>query len=121
MAALLFIDGVEMPPPVSYSVPMQDLDSSDTYRNESGVLIRNRVRQGIAKIEAEWRANALDANILLGAIRPSKVSVMFYDPEISDYKTTNMYVGDRSCNLNAYFGIGGEVNLWSIKFNLIEY
>ena len=40
--ALITIDSIEMPTPNQYSIPMQDLDSSDSSRSESGVLIRNR-------------------------------------------------------------------------------
>ena len=49
---ILVIDGVALPTPNEYKVQLNDLDSSDTGRTEDGVMMRNRVREGIAKISA---------------------------------------------------------------------
>ena len=49
---ILLIDGVALPAPNEYKVQLSDLDSSDTGRTEDGVMLRNRVREGIAKISA---------------------------------------------------------------------
>ena len=47
---ILTIGGVTLPAPNEYKVQLNDLDSSDTGRTEDGVMMRNRVREGIAKI-----------------------------------------------------------------------
>ena len=46
---ILTIDGAVMPTPDSYKVQLSDLDSSGTGRTEDGVLVRERVRGGVAK------------------------------------------------------------------------
>ena len=46
---ILTIGGVTLPAPNEYKVQLNDLDSSDTGRTEDGVMMRNRVREGIAR------------------------------------------------------------------------
>ncbi len=53
---ILNIDGTALPAPSEYKVQLSDLDSSGTGRTEDGVMMRNRVREGIAKISASWAA-----------------------------------------------------------------
>ena len=47
---ILNIDGTALPAPSAYKVQLSDLDSSGTGRTEDGVLVRERVRGGVAKI-----------------------------------------------------------------------
>ena len=53
---ILNIDGTALPAPSAYKVQLSDLDSSGTGRTEDGVLVRERVRGGVAKISAGWAA-----------------------------------------------------------------
>lgn len=119
--ALLVIDGVEMPAPSELKVPESDLDSQDTTRNELGILQRDRVRQGIRKIECAWKAlTAEDASILLKAVKPKSVLVTYPDPEENLMVTRKMYVGDRSSELILYRQSTNEYR-WKISFNLTEF
>lgn len=119
--ALIKIDGVDMPDPYQYTVPMGDLDSSDSAHSESGIRFRNRIRQGITRLELGWRINGEDAATLLAAIEPSMVNVEYLDPRMG-IKTANMSVEDRSCSLlNLKSSDDPNENLWEIGFNLVEY
>lgn len=119
--ALLIIDGVEMPAPSELKVPESDLDSSDTTRNELGHLQRDRVRQGIRKIECSWKALISEnASLLLKAVKPISVMVTYPDPEENLMVTKKMYVGDRSSELVLYKQSTNEYR-WNISFNLTEY
>ena len=53
---ILVIDGVALPTPNEYKVQLSDLDSSGTGRTEDGILVRERVRGGVAKISVSWAA-----------------------------------------------------------------
>lgn len=120
--ALLTIGGVEMPAPYQYSIPMQDVMSSDSAYSESGHCIRNRVRQGVCRLELAWRVGGSDAATLLSAIKPDKVSVKYYDPRTGALTEEDMYVEDRSCALIRYKGDDNQdANLWEIAFNLVQY
>ena len=45
---ILNIDGTALPAPSAYKVQLSDLDSSGTGRTEDGILVRERVRGGVA-------------------------------------------------------------------------
>lgn len=116
----LKIDGVDMPTPSSFKVPESDLDSSDTSRNELGYLQRDRVRQGLRKIECSWSALAVDdASLLLKAVKPASILATYPDPEEGAVVTKTMYVGDRTSEMVIYRATGEH--RWNISFNLTEY
>lgn len=79
---LIEIDDVLMPAPLTYEIPLDDLDSSDASQSESGVQIRNRVRAFVRKINLSWRVSGADATTVLLASKPNKVKVKFFDPTI---------------------------------------
>ncbi len=115
---MIKINGVVLPTPTSYKIPQFDLDSDDTTRDETGGLHRNRVRQGIFKIELEWKAiRSIDADKILNAIEPSSFNVEF--PTTSGVKTKKMYAGDRNVTIARYY-IKKDIR-WDVSFNLIEF
>lgn len=119
---MLIIDGVEMPKPTSYQVTISDLDSSDSVRNEAGVLLRNRIRQGVTKVAVGYIVPGDVAAKVLTATRPEKVSVTYFDPEAVSSSTMQAYVNDRTCTTKVYTPDMGISDIWwEIQFNLIEY
>ena len=70
---ILTINGTALPAPNSYRVQLSDLDSEDTARTEDGLLVRQRVRAGVAKLSVSWAA----------------------------LSTAQMYAGDRTADLKA--------------------
>lgn len=119
MAALISIDGVDLPSPTLYSLQNFDLDSGEAKRNEEGYLLRDRVRQGIYKIELEWlNITSSELALIKAAIEPAKVNVKFITE--SGYVTKEMYVGDRQIKMSLYNPIPDKI-LWNISFNLTEY
>ncbi len=115
---MITINGVGLPTPSSYKIPQSDLDSSVTGRNEAGGLQRDRIRQGIFKIELEWKAiKQLDADKILNTIKPSAVNVTF--PTTSGIATKKMYAGDRDVSIARYWK--KDDIRWDVSFNLIEY
>ena len=120
--ALITIDGVVMPEPVHYSIPMGDMDSSDSTYSESGIRFRNRIRQGIIKLDLGWRVSGNDACTLLAAIMPSKVSVKYFDPRSNTFELADMMVEDRSCDFITFDnGSNPHSNMWEISFSLVQY
>ena len=118
---MISIDGTKLPNPTKYNVGMSDLDSSDTTRNEAGVLIRNRVRQGVTKIELEFKLKGKDLASVLSLVEPAQVQVEYFDPRVFEPRTIKAYAGDRNTNMVAYDGVVPvEEALWDVSFNLIE-
>ncbi len=118
--ALIQINGVDMPPPVEYSVSLQDIDSENTRRTETGVLQRDRVRAGVYKIEVKWLVTKTQLKTITDALKPAKFSVMFFDPTTSTNPTRSMYCGDRNADL-VLNKENPDKSLWELSTSLIEY
>jgi len=117
--AMITIDGVDLPSPSVFKIPRSDLDSSDTGRNELGVLQRDRIRQGIYKIELEWKGiNSSDLYLIESAIEPAELNVTFPTP--TGLQIKKMYAGDRNVEMVKYSDDFDKIR-WNISFNLIEY
>lgn len=116
--AMIKIDGVDLPSPSKFDLPEMDLDSSDSNRDELGYLHRDRIRQGVYKIELEWKGiNNTQLNLIETAIKPVQIDVTF--PTSEGMKTKVMYAGDRKRSMIKY---NGETNItWDLSFNLTEY
>lgn len=120
--ALLYVDGVELPNPTQYDVTVLDIDSSETARNERGVMTRNRVRQGAVKISLSWTLRSPEIASLLSVVTPAAFSVRFFDPKTYNYGTATMYVGDRTCTMKLYTpDMDFDEILWEYKMSFIEY
>lgn len=117
--AILNIDGVDLPAPSSFKLPRFDLDSSDTNRNELGILQRDRVRQGVYKIEAEWKGiTSEQLQTIDMAVEPASLLVTFPSPK--GVLTKTMYAGDRNVEMVKYDADYNKIR-WNISFNLTEY
>lgn len=119
--ALIRIGGVDLPAPVEYSVSLQDIDSENTRRTETGVLQRDRVRGGVYKITVAWQVKHSVLKTITDAISPAKFSVTFFDPTTGSYPTRSMYCGDRDGKLILYKASNPSESLWELSTSLIEY
>ena len=96
---ILNIDGTALPAPSAYKVQLSDLDSNGTGRTEDGVLVRERVRGGVAKISAGWAAlSTADCAKVLNATAPDSMTVQYF---FGGVRTAKMYAGDRTADLKA--------------------
>ncbi|MEY8416660.1 DUF6711 family protein [Tissierella praeacuta] len=118
--SIISIDGVDLPAPSTFNINRFDMDSSDTNRNELGELQRDRIRQGIYKIELEFKGKtSSEVHLIETSIEPSKIKVTFLSPI---GKTTKiMYVGDRKGPEMVKNDKVVDKIRWNISFNLIEY
>lgn len=117
--AMITIDGVDLPSPSSFKLPRFDMDSGDTNRNELGVLQRDRIRQGIYKIELEFKGiNSSNLYLIESAIEPAELNVTFPTP--TGKQTKKMYAGDRNVEMVKYDD-NPDLIRWNLSFNLVEY
>jgi hypothetical protein len=116
--ALITIGTTPLPDPAEYSVTLQDIDSENTRRTESGILTRDRVRAGVYKIQATWKVNKTDLKTITDAVKPAQFAVTFFDPTTSTNPTRPMYVGDRMARL---IHLESGQSLWELSLSLIEY
>lgn len=119
---MVSINGTALPKPTKYEVTMSDLDSSDSTRNEEGVLTRNRIRQGVTKVNLGFLVRGADAAAMMALIEPAQVTATVVDPRSSTKRSIQAYVSDRSCIMKVYLpDMSPEEILWEVSFNLIEY
>lgn len=109
-----------MPAPRKCKIIRSDLDSEKTTRSEDGHLKRDRVREGVYKIEYEWLVEETDLQLLCSALSPVSFVAVFYDGTTAQYIESQMYAGDRSAEL-IIPNDNSDNAWWSFSCNLIEY
>ncbi|MCI8649597.1 MAG: hypothetical protein HFG20_05715 [Anaerotruncus sp.] len=111
------IDGWEPPAPSSASVSMEDLEA-DAYRDASGVLHRERARQGLRKVSFGYDAlSQQQLSELLSHLSGAFFELTYQDPEFGVH-TIECYCSSKSAELYSAFLYDG---VWqSIQFNCIE-
>lgn len=119
--AIIRISGTDMPAPTKYGVTIQDIDSENTTRTETGELVRDRVRAGVYKLGVTWLVEHSVLKTITDAIAGDKFAVTFFDPTTNTNKTCDMYCGDRSGDLKFYNANDTSKSLWEITTSLIEY
>lgn len=119
--ALISIGGVELPGLYKYEVGKADIDSENTKRTETGLLVRDRVRAGVYKIEAGFRVTTTQLKTITDAISPASFSVTFFDPTSSANVTKTMYAGDKKAELVHYNNSVPNNSLWELSVSLVEY
>lgn len=120
--ALVKVNGTELPFCSTYKVTWTDTDL-ESGRNINAVMIRNRVRKDMYKLEFTY--NLLDddsVQLILNAITDVFFTVEFYSPLEKKRITRTMYCGDRSGEWVTVRGDNGEYTLQmsGFAFNLIE-
>ena len=105
------------PTPTKFSLDIQDIDSEDSGRGETGYMVRERVREGIYKLSLAFtNITSDDVLNIKEAISPALIKVMLFD---GNYVNVDMYVGNRSLALKS---VDDEGNCyWDMSFNLTEY
>lgn len=117
--SMISINGVGLPPPTSLRVGNQDLDSPDSTRNERGYLQRDRIRQGMYRLELEFNIKtASEIAQIESTIVGASLQVSF--PDAGGVKTKTMYVGDRNKELVLNNPNPSKAR-WNLSFNLVEY
>lgn len=120
--ALVKVNGTALPFCSTYKVTWTDTDL-ESGRNINAIMIRNRVRKEMYKLEFTY--NLLDddsVQLILNAITDVFFTVEFYSPLAKKRITRTMYCGDRSGEWVTVRGDNGEYTLQmsGFAFNLIE-
>lgn len=115
--------GYVPPAPDSLKVTLQDVDGSSATRSSNGTMIRDRIVGGSGakrKIELEWKLlKPTECSAILQSISDVFFYVKYPDPYTGDFRTCQMYAGDRSAPVMRITQAG--TILWeSVSFNLIE-
>lgn len=105
------------PRPTKYSLDIQDIDSEDTGRGETGYMSRERVREGIYKLSLGFTNITSDEVLAIKqAISPEEISVELFDGSTVSAK---MYAGNRALELKSIDN--GANCFWDMSFSLTEF
>lgn len=119
---LIKVNGVALPTPSDdgYSISRSDLDGSSTGRGEDGIMFRDRVREGVYKIELKWHLTMTQLKSVVTAIKPDSFTVEFYDMTTCAYVTRKMYAGDRSATTSYIDPDNPGQSMCELSCNFIE-
>lgn len=118
----LKINGTELPVPCYYSVDNDDIDSTDSRRSdETGLMHRRRIRQGVRTCEVKWILDGEEAEGLHLDLSEPLLAVSMLDPAASGYIECNMYAKNlRSVFYQQQNAQPGK-SYWELSCKLIEY
>ena len=118
--SLLTIDGVSIKEPSKYDITYKDLDSSNSYTSETGILNRDMIRANQHTISVSWDYLSTDEMkaIMRAVSGKSEFQLSYFDYFTMQYQTGRFYADDRN-------GIGKKLRKtggrFSLSFDLIEF
>jgi hypothetical protein len=119
--AMITIGATPLPNPAKYSVDLQDLDSDNTARSETGVLTRDRVRAGVYSVKCTFKVSKTQLKTITDAIAPASFSMTFFDPTTGTNPTITAYAGNRSCDLVGYKTGAESASRWELSVDFIQF
>lgn len=116
--AMIWVDGVAVKTPSSFSWGLQDVSDSASGRTQDTLMHKNRIAQK-RKLSFAWAGpTPQEAATLLQAFNPEYVSITYPDSMSGQNETRTFYVGDRSA-MTKIWTIGNK-RYESISFDAIE-
>lgn len=123
----LKIDGVVMPTPSDYTFVEADFDSDSSARSETGLLIRDRIRQGVLSPEYTWNIiTTAQLAVILKACKPKEIQVTCFDPMAAEEEVPFMrtFTGYAQATRKPKVVLPRENpldTLWKLSISFIEY
>lgn len=110
--------------PATLQVDIQDIDGSESGRNQKGDMMRDRVTGGSnakRKISCTWKGlTQSEISSLLKAMSAVSFPIIYPDPYVGGMRTATVYVGDRSAPMWRN-GLVNEEIIWeSLSANFVE-
>lgn len=116
--AMIYVDGVEIKTPSSFSWGLQDVSDSASGRTQDALMHKNRIAQK-RKISLGWNSpTPEDTATILQAFNPEYISVTYPDAMSGSNETRTFYVGDRSAPIKIW--TINNKRYEKISFDLIE-
>lgn len=117
---IITINGLVLPSPSNMTIGGEDVEGSGTVRNELGVLLRDRIRHNVYRIDLEFKnTKGHEVSLIESAISAAVLKVRF--PDSKGYTTKDMYAVELNKNLVTYQHNNFDENRWNLTFGLVEY
>lgn len=118
-AKLLTIGSTPIPGINNYSVTLEDIDSENTQRDETGTLHREPLRKNVMKIAITAVIPSEKVEAVSQAISPDTFEAEVYCPMHPDaaggYVTGTFYISRKTIQLLSFSG-----GYWTVSFNAVE-
>ena len=114
----LNFDGENLPLPDSYEVEMEDKEADSGGETEAGTIQRDVIRAGVVTISVSFSVTPKWLKKLTEYKQKEKLTVLYFDPESTDLKRTEMYVDGFKAKLEKDTSYKG---LWTVNFSLKEF
>lgn len=118
MAALLKVNGVDVPCPSEYEWSLQDVSMPDSGRDEDGLMYKGLITKKV-KIKLGWLAkNPAETAEILGLFQDEYFDVTYNDALENAVVTKTFYRGDQTATL--YWWEENHKRYSKISFDIIE-
>ena len=108
--------------PSYYSVDNDDIDSTDSRRaDETGLMHRRRIRQGVRTCEVKWILDGQTAAGLHVDLSEPVLSVSMLDPAASGYAQCEMYAKNLRSVFYQQQNSQESRSYWELSCKLVEY
>ena len=114
----LNFDGENLPLPDSYEVEMEDKEADSGGETEAGTIQRDVVRAGVVEISVSFSVTPKWLKKLTEYKQQESITVLYFDPETTEQKQTQMYVEGFKAKLEKDTSYKG---LWTVSFSLKEF
>ena len=114
----LTINGEALPHPDSYDISMEDVEAESSGETEAGTKQRDVVRSGVHTISVAFSVTAVWLKKLTAYKQQPKLTVRFFDPEVAELTSAEMYIEGFKVALKKDTSYGG---LWTVSFDLKEF
>lgn len=116
--AILWVNGTGVPTPSSLSWGKQDISSSESGRDQTGYMFKEKVTEKV-KLQLQWNYITPEkAHRVLSLFSDEYFNVTYFDPLVGDYTTKEFYCGDMSAPM--YMFTDNNKLFANVAFNVIE-
>lgn len=114
----LKLNGTALPLPDSYEVELAAVEADSSGETEAGTIQRDVVRQGVVTISVSFSVTAKWLKLLTAYSKEDKLVVEYFDTEVAERKSAEMYVEGFQAKLKKDTSYRG---LWTVSFILKEF
>lgn len=120
--SLFSVDGVTLPNPSKYDPTFKDLDSSNSYTSETGILNRDMIRGNHRTWDVEWtKLTFKQLQTILKAISADDTSkesfkLKYLDLYSGEMKTGKFYATDRAVTTKRIRSLNNGMFALSVQF-----
>ncbi len=119
-AHLISKNGTWFPGIASYSADLEDIDTDNTVRSETGTMFRKRLRAKVIKLSVAHRVDAVKCAEISEMVGDETVELKVFCPASKDavegFVTSEFYVSKITTSM---ISLSGE-SWWEVSYNAIQ-